>query len=73
MANEKTLVDFLRDKKREDCPVCKLSDGIRDQLAAARGKKITRKNQLEWLRDVVSAEITNRDLDGHYQGRHDEP
>lgn len=67
------LVDYMKEKKREACPVCKLPEFVREQLALAKEKKITRRDQLEWLDKVVHADISNRDLDAHYSGRHDEP
>jgi hypothetical protein len=68
-----TLLDFMRDKKRAGCAVCALPDTVRTQLLAARDKKIRRADQIEWLRTVIGAELTSRDLDSHYSGRHDEP
>jgi hypothetical protein len=68
-----TLLDFMREKKRAGCAICALPDAVRAQLLSARDKKIRRADQIEWLRSVIGAEITHRDLDSHYAGRHDEP
>jgi len=66
------LVDFMKQKKREACRVCHLPDEVRAQLRSASDKKIRRKDQLEWLREEIHAEITSGELDQHYSGRHDE-
>ena len=66
------LVDFMRQKRREACPVCKLPQEVREQLATASDKGITQKYVLEWLRTTVGVPITKDELTGHRNGRHDE-
>lgn len=69
----RTLTDYMKAKKRAACPVCQLSDTVRRQLVEAREKGIRRRDQLEWLRVEVGADITDADLTQHVNGRHDEP
>jgi hypothetical protein len=67
-----SLVAFMKDKRRAECPVCKLSEEIRTQLASASEKGIKRKDVLEWLRNAVGVAITNQELTTHRNGGHDE-
>lgn len=67
------LVEFMKQKKRDACPVCQLPDEVRKQLSIASDKGIKRRHQLEWLKKEVGVELTNGDLNSHYAGRHDEP
>ena len=66
----KSLLDYMQDKRRAECPVCKLAEDIRDQLRRATDRKVKRADQLTWLTEVVGVAITNSDLDAHYSGRH---
>jgi hypothetical protein len=68
----KSLVEFMQDKRRADCPVCKLPEDVRKQLATAAEKGIRRKDVLEWLRAVIGVQITDVELTAHRNGRHDE-
>lgn len=67
-----SLVDFIKQKKREACRVCLLSDEVRQQLAHAREKGITRRVQLAWLKAEIGADIVDADLTQHVNGRHDD-
>jgi len=66
------LVDFMREKRRKACPVCKLPVEIRAQLATASDRGIKRKDVLEWLHTVVGVDITNDELTAHRNGGHDD-
>ena len=66
------LMDFMRAKRRQSCPVCKLPADVREQLATASDKGIKRKDVLEWLRTIVGAPITDAELTAHRTGRHDD-
>lgn len=66
----KSLVDFVKAKKRADCPVCALPEEIRAQLHAASEKKIYRADQLAWLKEECGHPISGEDLNRHYSGRH---
>ena len=66
------LVDFMRQKRREACPVCRLSAEVRSQLDTASDKGIKRKDVLEWLHRVVGSPITDAELTAHRTGRHDD-
>lgn len=64
------LVDYMKAKKRAECAVCQLPDAIREQLAEASSKKIKVRDQLEWLTEVVGAEVNESDLVSHRSARH---
>ena len=66
------LMDFMRAKRREACPVCKLPAEVRAQLDTASDKGIKRKDVLEWLRTIVGVPITDAELTAHRTGRHDD-
>lgn len=68
---KRSLVDFMRAKKRRDCPVCRLPDVLRAQLADARGKKVRRTDQLEWLAAEHGIKLTAAQFDTHHSGRHE--
>lgn len=68
----RSLEGYMKDKRRAECPVCQLSDEIREQIATASAKKIRRKDQIEWLQQEIGVDVTARDLDTHYFGRHNQ-
>lgn len=70
-AGPRSLVRFMRDKRREGCPVCALDPAVRQQLAEASTRKIPRAVQLEWLHAEVRTKVTADDLSQHVNGRHD--
>lgn len=65
----RSLVEFVKDKKRKACAVCSLPAEVRTQLATAREKKITRADVLEWLKSEGIA-IKAEDLAAHTNGHH---
>jgi hypothetical protein len=69
----RSLEQFARDKRRANCPVCKLDLSIRKQIVAARERKVPRAVIFSWLTEEHHARITDRDLTLHAAGRHDTP
>jgi len=68
----RTLAEFLRDKRREGCPVCALSPEVRQCLAEAAAKGTAKvPEQVEWLNTDCGAHITISDLTQHRSGRHE--
>lgn len=67
-----SLVDYARAKRREDCPVCALPEDIRQQIVMASDRGIRRRQVIEWLREIVKAQITEQELTTHRNGRHDD-
>ena len=65
-----SLADFMRAKRRAECPVCQLPEEVTEQLAEAGRKKISRRDQIEWLNNELGIDISSADLDKHYSGRH---
>jgi hypothetical protein len=71
-APTRTLAEFLRDKRREGCPVCALSPEILQCLAEASTKGTARvPEQVEWLNADCGARITVQELTAHRAGRHE--
>lgn len=69
----KSLAQYMLDKQRAACPVCKLPAAVRDQLGTpASDKGFTRRDQVEWLRDACGVVgITEQVLAKHFSARHD--
>jgi len=70
VSKKRTLIEFVKDKKRASCPVCQLPADVLEQLRTAQEKKITRATQLAWLHEVHGVKITDEHLAVHYGGRH---
>ena len=66
-----SLVDYVREKRRESCPVCALPDALRQQMALAGDRKIKRSVVVAWLNDEHRAAVTEDDINSHVNGRHD--
>jgi hypothetical protein len=67
----RSLVDFVRAKRREGCKVCRLPPEVLVQLRDASAKKIPRSQQLEWLATDYGIVIDPSELDSHRIGRHE--
>ena len=68
----RTLAEFLRDKRREGCPVCALSPDILQCLAEAANKGTAKvPEQVEWLNTDCGAHVTVQELTAHRAGRHE--
>ena len=65
------LLDFVMDQKRAACPVCKLSDEVKEQLQAAKTRKIPQSVQIQWLKDEMSLTVEVADFQRHYSQRHE--
>ena len=70
-AKARSLTQYVRDKKRAVCPVCRLAPTIRSEMDGARTKKIRRAEILEWLAAEYGIKLTPAALDAHYSGRHE--
>lgn len=67
----RTLAQFAKDKRKKDCPVCQLSDDVRDQIREASQLRIRRPDVVEWLAEDHGASVTVADLETHTNGRHE--
>lgn len=67
----RSLVAFVRLKKRNGCKICRLPPDIRKQLREAGEKKISVGVRLEWLREELKTPITKDELEQHLRGGHD--
>lgn len=67
-----SLLDFVAERRRKDCPVCKLPDDVRVQMSTARAKKISRDDVMAWLSQAIGAnEISDQHVTRHNNGHHD--
>ena len=73
MAEDKgrSLAEYVRDKRRAECPVCSLPDDLRSQMANASDRKIKRSVVLAWLQEEHGHTLTDMDLTSHHSGHHD--
>jgi hypothetical protein len=66
-----TLAEFIMDKKRAACAICRLPAAIRSELSDARKKRYSRAEQIEWLQTVFKIKITTQDFQTHQSGQHE--
>ena len=66
-----SLMEYVREKRKESCPVCALPDAVREQMASASDRKIKRSVVVAWLRDEHKAEVSEDDINSHVNARHD--
>jgi hypothetical protein len=69
----KSLTEFLLDKRREGCPLCALSQDVKDQLKLATKRSIKRAEQMEWLAEEFGLKFTVEQFNTHHAGRHEAP
>jgi len=67
----RSLMDFVRDSRREGCKICGLPADVRAQLREASSKKITMSQQLQWLATDYGATISAAEMMAHRGGRHE--
>ena len=68
-----SLSEFIMEKKRATCAICKLPQPIRAELRDARKKRYSRAEQIEWLRVVCKVKISISDFQTHQSGQHEAP
>ena len=68
----RSLLRYVKDKRREGCPVCKLPPDTLAQLRDAAAKKVSVTLQLDWLRHEIGVTITSEQINSHRGGRHEE-
>ncbi len=69
---KRSLVEFMRDKRKKDCPVCRIPEELRQEMVAARTKKITRVDILAWLKEDHGIDVTPGQMDTHNSAKHDQ-
>lgn len=68
----RTITQFVRDKRRVGCPVCKIPAPIRAQMVEARRRsRITVATIVEWLKSEHGISITREQFRLHYGGLHE--
>ena len=68
----RSLLQFVKDKRREKCEVCRLDPEVRAQLRDAANKKIAVSVQLQWLHEETGIIVTPEQVNAHRGGRHEE-
>lgn len=68
----RSLVQFVRDKKREGCPICALPAEVIDQIKTAVTRKISRAEQIEWLATEYQVTVTKGQFETHVSARHEQ-
>lgn len=68
---QRSIEQFVKDRKRSTCPVCALPDNARKQLRVARERKYPRSDVLAWLAEDYNVKISDADMTHHVGGRHD--
>ena len=66
----KTLVEFVKDKRRADCVICNLPEEVLAQVRVATDKDINRRQVKEWLESEYQIKVTEADQVLHTNGRH---
>lgn len=69
---KQSIVDFLREKERAQCPVCTLPESWRQQLQFAREKGIRIADQVEFLRKKGRIKLRPQEIMHHNNKRHDD-
>lgn len=67
----RSIQQFIRDKRRVNCPVCKVPTAIRDAIVDAKRKGFTVPTILEWLKSEYRIRLTPEQVRTHYSGMHD--
>lgn len=67
----RSLTDYVQAKRRAACAVCSLPDAIREQVKAARGKKVTNDTVIEWLLSEHDITLTHEAFAAHNSAHHD--
>lgn len=68
---KRSLSQYVRDKRREGCPVCALSPQLLTEIRAASKNKIPRDVVLEWLKIEHGVKVTHQEIVAHANARHD--
>lgn len=69
----RSLVQYVRDTRKANCPVCKLPADVREQLREAKDKRISVATQLDWLKNEFGITLSVEQINSHRGGRHEEP
>ena len=67
---KRSLKEYVLDKKRQDCAVCRLPSELLQQVREASKRKISRADVVEWLMTEHKIAITSAQFDAHNSGRH---
>lgn len=70
-AKGRSLTDYVKAKRRAACAVCSLPDGIREEIRAARSRKINRDTIMDWLKEEHDITLTHDQFNSHQSGHHD--
>ena len=65
------LLDFARELRLRDCPVCALPEEVRTELTLARKKRIDRETVLAYITKIHGYSGDDEALTSHNNGHHD--
>jgi len=71
MSKQRSIAEFIKDKKRAGCIVCKVPLAVRAQIVAARKRNYNIATILEWLKSEYKIRLTPEQLRLHYGAQHD--
>ncbi len=72
MKRPRSISEFVRDKRKVNCPVCKVPPKIRVQVNDARQtRNVTMPVILEWLKSEHGIALTLEQCRRHYAGMHE--
>lgn len=67
----RTLAEYVKDERRRECPMCRLSADILSQFRLARRRKIPLTVVLRWLQEEHGIAISEATFLTHFKARHD--
>jgi len=70
-APKRTIDEFVRIKRRANCPVCKTKPEIRAAITDARRKRFQVPIILEWIKSEYGVSLTAAQIRFHFAGQHD--
>lgn len=65
------LLDFAREQRLQECPVCQLPEEVRVELGIARKKHINRDTVLAYITKIHGYSGDDEALTSHNNGHHD--
>lgn len=66
-----SLDEYLMQKKRAGCAICRLPLEARAEIKKAREKRERQADIIEWLQVAYKAKIVPADFTSHVSGRHE--
>ena len=69
---KRSVLEFIRDKRKANCPVCRVPQAIRNEMNAVRRmRSVTMPIVVEWLKAEHGIALTLEQCRHHYAGMHE--